>query len=468
LRFHKSAGTPQALDMVTRTLEAMGRGGIWDHLGGGFHRYSTDQAWHVPHFEKMLYDQALLSRAYLEAYQATGRPQPAGLARGILDYVLRDMTDKEGGFYSAEDADSLEAAGGSLKEGAYYVFSQTEIEASLGKDEAAVFNYCYGVRPEGNAAYDPHGEFTGKNILYAAHGPQDAAGEFHKSIGDIQALLDRAMAGMRAIRAGRPRPHRDEKVLCDWNGLMIASFAFAGRVLAEPKYLEAASKAADFILTAMMREKRLLHRWRDGEAGITATLQDYAFFIYGLIELYEASFQDKYLETAQNLGEEMIRLFADPAGGFYMTAGDAERLIIRPKEAYDGALPSGNSVAALSLLRLYALTHKEIYKSQAEALFASLASSIAQAPYGYGFLLSALDWYLQGPMEMTFQGSRDDSKVAKMLKLVYKYYIPSRSLKLNSSLDKGKVFVCHRGVCKAPIDSLEIFEKELRTAQSGT
>jgi len=468
LRYYKRCASPEALNMVEKTLTAMARGGIWDHLGGGFHRYSTDQHWHVPHFEKMLYDQALLSRAYLEAYQVTGSGDYEQIAREILDYVLSSMTDKEGGFYSAEDADSQEvdrgltsSSGGHLKEGAFYIFSQSEIIEALGKGKAAVFNYCYGVKCQGNASFDPHGEFKGKNILYRAHDTEDAVDEFHKQTNKIQDMLTEARAKLLALRTQRPRPYRDDKVLCDWNGLMIASFAFASRVLGEPKYAKVAAKAADFILAHMMVNARLLHRWRDGTGGIAATLEDYAFFIYGLLELYEATFQDKYLDAAQVLADGMIKFFTDQTGGFYMTASDAESLIIRPKEVYDGALPSGNSVAALILLRLYALTKKDIYQSQAEVLFSCFASSVTQAPYAHSFLLSALDWYLQGPLEITFQGAGDDLTVAKMLKVLYKHFIPSKAVKFIPALTGAQAHICYRGTCKAPINNVGVFEKEI-------
>jgi hypothetical protein len=466
LRYYKRCASTEALDMVEKTLAAMAHGGIRDHLGGGFHRYSTGQNWHVPHFEKMLYDQALLSRAYLEAYQATGSMEYGKLAGEILDYVLSTMTDKEGGFYSAEDADSLE--GGHLKEGAFYVFSQSEIEEALGQDSAAIFNYCYGVLPQGNAAADPHGEFKGKNILYRAHSFEEAAGEFHRQAHEIQDILEQAREKLLVLRAQKPRPHLDDKVLCDWNGLIIASLAFASRVLREPKYAKAATRAADFILTQMMAEKRLLHRWRDGGAGpasggagIPAMLEDYAFFIYGLLEVYEATFQDNYLDEAQNLADKMIELFADQAGGFYMTAMDAEILIVRPKEVYDGALPSGNSVAALILLKLYALTKKDTYNSQVESLFNCFASSISQAPYAHSFLLSALDWHLQGPLEITFHGAKDDVTVAKMLKVLYKHFIPSKAVKFIPSLNKGLANLCYRGSCQPSIDTVDAFENQI-------
>jgi len=467
LRYYKRCDQKEALNMVEKTLTAMHNGGIWDHLAGGFHRYSTDQNWHVPHFEKMLYDQALLSRSYLEGYQVTGLAEFAQVARETLDYVLKNMTDKQGGFYSAEDADSLTSPGGHLKEGVFYVFSFSEIEEALGRDMAGIFNFCYGVLPQGNAAFDPHGEFKGKNILYRAHSLMEAEGKFHRQTDEIQDILTLGLSKLSALRDLRPRPHIDNKILCDWNGLMIASFAFAGRVLGETKYAKVAAKAADFILDRMMAGHRLLHRWRDdgsdsSRAGIPAFLEDYAFFIYGLLELYEATFQDKYLDRAQRLADVMIELFVDRSGGFYMTAFDAEGLIIRPKESYDGALPSGNSVAALILLKLYAFTKKEAYLTQVEALFGYFASLVAQAPYAHSFLLAALDWKCGGPIEITFQGARGDATVAEMLKVLYKNFIPSKVVKFSQDLNgRAQAQICFRGTCRAPIEDIDVFTDEV-------
>ncbi|MDE2009000.1 MAG: thioredoxin domain-containing protein [Candidatus Omnitrophica bacterium] len=466
LRYGKSTRTPEALDMAGKTLTAVAHGGIGDHLGGGFHRYSTDPHWHLPHFEKMLYDQALLSRAYLEGYQATGSAEYAKTAREVLDYVLRDMTDEGGGFYSAEDADSLQE--GHLKEGAFYVFTQAEIVEALGRDGAEVFNYCYGVEPDGNARFDPHGEFKGKNILYLAHSIPEAADKFHGHSDEIQSMLMEGRQKLWALRNRRGhRPHRDDKILCDWNGLMMASFALAGRVLNEPRYARAASRAADFILTHLMTAGcaqepcgRLLHRWRDGQAGITATLDDYAFLIYGLLEVYEAAFDEKYLGTARHLADEMIRLFADDAGGFFMTAVDAEALIMRPKDMYDGALPSGNSVAALDLLKLYALNGGEIYNSRARDLFTCAQPLLSQTPWAYSFLLSALGWYLEGPLEITFQGRRNDTTIAGMLEILYKYFIPYKVVKYVSDQSRPpQALICCRGACRPPVNSIDAFEE---------
>ena len=462
LRYNKRNKDTEALAILEKTLSSMAQGGILDHLGGGFHRYSTDQSWHVPHFEKMLYDQALLTRAYLEAYQATGVSAYALIARQTLDYVLREMTDPMGGFYSAQDADSTDHVSGHLTEGAFYVFSSLEIEEALGQEKAAVFNYCYGVLPEGNATVDPHGEFKGKNILFRAHTIKDASLQFHRPEDEIEGMLNACKAQLLALRGTRPHPHLDDKVLCDWNGLMIGCFAFAGRVLDDTAYTKAACRSADFILAHMMTNGRLLHRWREGLAGIPATLEDHAFFVDGLIDVYEATFEDKYLEAAKDLAGMMIKYFADPLGGFYMTASDAERLIMRPKEAYDGALPSGNSAAALVLQRLYALTHQEDYFSQAQKLFSFFSASIAQAPYAHCFLLSALDWHLTGALELSFQGKPKDAVIAKMTKVLYKQFVPFKAVSFKLNPLTTEVSICTRGVCHEPMVDIEAFELFLR------
>jgi len=249
--------------------------------------------------------------------------------------------------------------------------------------------------------------------------------------------------------------------LCDWNGLMIASFSFAGRVLGEARYTQAALKAADFILTHMKAGDRLLHRWREGQAGISATLEDYAFFIYGLLGTYEASFQGKYLDEARLLADEMIELFGDEAGGFYMTAIDAEKLIMRPKEVYDGALPSGNSVAALALLKLHALTQKDLYLSKLQALFSCFSPMVARAPHAHCFLLSAMDWHLQGALEITFQGPENDGDIAQMLKVLYKHFIPSKTVKRVIHDEKAQAYICSRGTCRPPVEDPDVFENEI-------
>ncbi|MDE2027589.1 MAG: thioredoxin domain-containing protein, partial [Candidatus Omnitrophica bacterium] len=401
-------------------------------------------------------------------YQATGFSEHAAIARSILDYVLRDMTSEAGGFYCAEDADSLEA--GHPKEGAFYTFAAPEILEVLGPQQTEVFNYCYGILPEGNARIDPHGEFLGKNILYLAHTAEEAAAKFQRQSGEIQAILIEARSKLLMRRDQRPRPHKDDKVLCDWNGLMLASFALAGRVLDEPKYIHAARKAADFILTHFSaggeNAGRLWHRWRGGEAGIAATLDDYAFLIYGLLALDEAAFEPEYFASAQRLAEAMIELFADPAGGFFMTPKDAEDLIMRPKDIYDGAIPSGNSVAALCLARLYALTGQEPYRVRLEALLGCFAATVSQAPQAYSFLLSALGWQVYGPLEITFEGRRDDRTIDGMIKILYKHFIPFKAVKLVPG-PSPRALICRRGACRPPVGNADVLEQELTRPGGG-
>jgi len=298
LGYWKRTGEAAALAMVEKTLQDMARGGMYDHLGGGFHRYSTDQYWHVPHFEKMLYDQAILAKTYLEAFQVTGNQVYAKTAREIFDYVLRDMCDTEGGFYSAEDADSLPPTGQGTnssrsgqahekKEGAFYVWGYDEIKIILNEEEAEILNFFYGVLAHGNVRQDPHDEFGDNNILYIAKDLKKTAHQFQKETSDIQKILNKAREKLFLVRSKRPRPYLDDKILVDWNGLMISSLAFGSRVLNEPRYAQAAEKSTQFILTQLVRDDgRLLHRYRDGEAAILGTIEDYAFFIHGLIDLY--------------------------------------------------------------------------------------------------------------------------------------------------------------------------------------
>lgn len=461
LRYHRRTDSAQALKMVETTLRAMARGGICDQVGGGFHRYSTDQYWRVPHFEKMLYDQALLARAYLEAFQVTGSKDFAQTARSIFDYVQRDMTGPQGAFYCAQDADSPLENGGPSKEGAFYVYTASSLDEVLGRKEAAVFKSCFGVLDQGNAAHDPHGELIDQNILYQARDFKQLAEEFSMAEEDIRSSLERSLRKVFEWRSRRPPPHVDDKCLCSWNGMMIASLAFGCRVLDEPKYAQAAAKASDFILSTMMKEGRLEHSWRGGSSGIPAQLEDYAFFIDGLLELYEAGFQDAYLNEAKRLGMAMIELFADPQGGFFMTAKDDEGLIVRPKDRYDGAMPSGNAAAALVLLKLHALTHEDIFLRQLEALLASLGPEMERSPYGHSFLLSVLDGHLQGPLEITFQGPANDPKLAAMIKILYAHYLPCKAIHFKPDAKPLRALVCRRGACQAPVEEAAQLEASL-------
>jgi hypothetical protein len=419
----------------------MAKGGMYDHLGGGFHRYSTDPLWRVPHFEKMLYDQAILSKTYLEAYQATGNEEYARIAREIFEYVLRDMAGPHGAFYSAEDADSAPDPAQPKKksEGAFYIWSQDEIMNALGKEKAEIFNYYYGVQPNGNAPLDPHGEFKGKNILYVAHSLEETAKQFGKSWEEIESVLNETRQLLFNIRSKRLRPHLDDKVLTDWNGLMISSLAFGSRVLNEPRYRDAAQKAADFLLEKMKRKDgRLMHRYRDDEVAITGFIEDYAFFTHGLFDLYEATFEPRYLEEAQFFLKDMFRLFWDEAeGGFFLTGKDAEKLIARTKELYDGAIPSGNSVATLSLLRVGRLTMDRQMEDWAGSTLDAFSADLGKFPAGYPQMLMALDFAIGPSREIVIAGEEEDAKTTEMIQEVYGRFLPNKVVGLHFTTGKN-------------------------------
>ena len=393
LRYWKRTGSEKSLEMVKATLDAMKDGGIYDQLGGGFHRYSTDNAWRIPHFEKMLYDQALLAKTYAEAYQATQNPEYASTTRETLDYVLEGMTSPEGGFYSAEDADSQDLENPKeKKEGAFFLWKKDEIEKLLEPKAAEIFISFYGVTASGNALSDPHHEFVDKNVLYRA-GNIVAAPSFKMSPAEVTKSLEASRKILLNTRGARPHPYKDDKILADWNGLMIESFAKASVVLSEPRYAQAAIRAAEFISgTLKDTQGRLLHRFRDGEANIRASLNDYAFMTAAYVVLYEAVGDKKWLESARQTASEMIKLFQDEErGGFYLTAHDAEALITRPKEVYDGAVPSGNSVAACALLALERATGETSWRKVAEKILDTFSTEISQTPANFTQMLAALD-----------------------------------------------------------------------------
>jgi uncharacterized protein YyaL (SSP411 family) len=384
LRFWTRTGTRNALDIAEKTLRAVARGGIHDHLGGGFHRYSTDADWHVPHFEKMLYDQAILARCYLEAYQTTGDPRYAAVAGDTLDYILQDMTDPLGYFYSAEDADSPAdiSRPDEKSEGAFYLWTVAEIEKNLGKKEAVIFCSFFGV-PE---------KETGPCILHQTGEFEDTARKFGQPASEIKSLLARAAGILLASRNSRLRPHRDDKLLTDWNGLAIASLAMGGRILAKPRYLEAAQKAADFILKTMINGRgRLFHRYRHSEIAIPGFLDDYAFLCYGLLHLYEASSVSAYFAEAKRLAEQMNTLFRDPCGGGLFFAGTGSGLIRRLKESRDGAMPCGNAVASQVFLRLSSLTRDARFEKWGLDNLSAFSKKISMAPSQHTEWLSSLE-----------------------------------------------------------------------------
>jgi len=471
LRYWKRTGEKKALGMAETTLVEMARGGIYDHLGGGFHRYSTDHKWHVPHFEKMLYDQALLAKTYLEAYQATGKQVYAQTARGILDYVKRNLCDEDGGFYSAEDADSAAAvfnktADGAVPpggrgsaatdlanekdgavpptgrgsaeaqpqkkiEGAFYVWSAAELQKVLGEEIAAVVGDYYGVKPDGNAENDPHGEFTGKNIFYQALALEELAEKYGKTHAELTTQLSAARKRLFDVRETRPKPHLDDKVLTDWNGLMISAFALGSRVLNEPAYLQTARRAADFI-TAKLRDPhgRLLHRWRAGDAAIPAFLDDYAFLIQGLCDLYEAGFEARDFQAANDLLHQALVLFWDEGrGGFFFSARGTEKLLYESKELYDGALPSGNSVMTLNLIRLGRMTMNRDLDRKAEQTLGYFSGMIHRHPSGFTQMLAALDFVLGPSREVVLAGLVKEMK--PLTDVLDQRFVPNKVVLVN-------------------------------------
>ena len=459
LRHWHRTGDNDALQMVEATLQAMRMGGIYDHVGFGFHRYSTDAEWFVPHFEKMLYDQALMAIAYTETYQATGKEEYARAAREILEYVLRDMTSPQGGFFSAEDADS------EGEEGKFYVWTAEELKGSLDNEEFKLLIRLFDLHESGNFE-------KGRNILHQRSHPGDAASVLKISEQDLYDQLEKIRAKLFAIRENRVHPLKDDKILTDWNGLMIAALSKAAQALHEAKYATAAMKAADFILEKMQTtEGRLLHRYR-GEAGISANLDDYAFFVWGLIDLYETVFDIKYLKAALQLNQVMMRHFWDKdQGGFFFAADDAEALLLRKKEFYDGAIPSGNSIAMQNLLRLMHLSGQAEWEERAWDLARAFSATAGGQPPGHSMLLCSLDYALGPTSEIALVGSLQDAEIIDMLQAIRSRFLPNKSVVLvcgeeireiapftrNLVQQEGKTtaYVCTGHVCSLPATSPE-------------
>ena len=427
MRHHKRTGDPEALEMVEKTLVEMRRGGIFDHVGFGFHRYSTDRIWLTPHFEKMLYDQALISMAYLEAYQITGKETYAQTAREIFTYVLRDMTSEEGGFYSAEDADS------EGEEGTFYIWSNEEVIKVLGEDDADFFNSKFNVVKGGNFKDEATGERVGASI---PHLRRDLTAEEATRYEAIRLKL-------WAHREKRIHPQKDDKILTDWNGLMIAALAKGAQVLGEQEYQDAAVKAADFVLAKLRTEDgKLLKRYRLGDAGLTAHLEDYAFMSWGLLELYETTFDTKYLEESIQLTDQIIANFwdAEGGGGFYMTANDSETLIVRPKKLYGGAIPSGNSVSLLNLSKLYRLTGDSRFADKTDLLIKAFSNEIERAPSVVPLVMCGLDFHFGPSFEVVIANDKADSDDTRaMIEALRKPYIPNKVVILRTEKTKDAI-----------------------------
>jgi len=444
LRYFHRTGNGSSLKMVLNTLRAMARGGMYDHLVGGFHRYSVDAQWRLPHFEKMLYDQAQLAISYLEAYQITHDTEFADMAKGILQYCINTLHDPSGGFYSAEDAESaLDPSNPDEKEeGAYYLWAKSEIDSILENQTGDIFSYYYGIETQGNIIEDHHGAFVGKNVLHIAHGLEETVKKFNATQPEIERTLQRAKETLLNHRANRPRPHRDEKIITAWNGLMISALAKAYNSFRDDIYLATARKVATFIIEKLYdpKTKTLYRRYCDGEVRHDGGLQDYSFFVQGLIDLYEASFDFRWLEMALLLTQIQIDHFVDPTnGGFFESPIADQLLILRIKDDYDGAEPTGNSVAATNLFRLSVFTNNPEWKSLAERTIKSFGERLTENPESLPQMLSALCWYFSAPREIIFAGPRESASTCLMLDEIHRHFIPNKILLLVENETKEKL-----------------------------
>jgi len=481
LRYRLRSGKEQALQMVEKTLTEMRMGGIFDQIGYGFHRYSTDARWRVPHFEKMLYDQALLVLAYIETHQATGKDFYAETAREILTYVLRDMRAPEGGFASAEDADSQG------EEGKFYTWSYEELSSVLSPAELAELEALFAIRAEGNYEEEATGEQTGTNILYMLQNgdrtPQEQAAP--------PGLSDSIREKLFRIRQERVHPLKDDKILTSWNGLMIAALARAGGVFGEASYIEAAERAADFILARLRTEDgALLHRYREGEAAIPGYATDYAYLIWGLIELYESTFTSTYLRQAGELMGRFIEDFwdEDAGGGFFLTADEAETLLLRQRNDTDGALPSAGSVALLDLLKLGRMLQNKDYEDKAIALIQATAQLVESSPLAFTFLLSALDFKIGPSFEVVIAGRSGAPDTREMAQLLREEFAPNKVVvfrpveeqepeivdlapftRFQGSIDgKATAYVCRDYACELPVTDSRAMLRLLRSGRATT
>ena len=451
LRTYARTGNRDALEMVSYTARKMADGGIYDQLGGGFHRYATDSRWLVPHFEKMLYDNALLSRLYLHYFQVSQESFARETVEGILDYVLREMTHPKGGFYSTQDADS------EGHEGKFFVWDINEIRDALGERDAALFSSYYNITEAGN--------FEGKNIPNVTRSIDDVAKDQGVSVSELQESLKESKRKLFELRESRVKPGRDEKVLTAWNGLMLASFAEAGVILNRADYTEAARRNAEFVLSNLRQNGALLRTWKDGVAKFNAYLEDYAFLIEGLVTLFETTGESRWLEEAVGLAELMNEEFWDnEGGGFFFTGKSHENLIVRSKDYFDNATPSGNSVAVLALLRLAVLTGKENYRNLAIAVLREIGDQVRRYPSGFGYALSAADFLFSTPKEIAIVGNSLDD-IGPLLREGWRKYLPNKvvaagfgteniPLLENRPLQNGQptAYVCVHYTCQQPVN----------------
>ena len=461
LRVHRRSGDEPPLEMTENSLRQMAAGGMYDHVGGGFHRYSTDERWLVPHFEKMLYDQAQLVQSYVELWQVTGKDEFAQVARETLDYVAREMSSPDGGFYSAQDADSVTPEG-HMEEGWFYTWTLAEVEAVVGAERARLVQGAYGMSVEGN--------FEGRNILFLPRSLEESAEGLGVKPADLRVELAAARSQLYESRLTRPRPIRDDKAIAGWNGLMISAFARAGFALKQPAYVERAHEAATFVWERMRGEDgRLRRTFKDGAARHTGVLDDYAFVVSGFIDVYETVGDPVWLERAIALHAVLDAHFVDAErGGYFATSDDAETLLTRSKPDYDGAEPAGNSLALLNLLRLGEFTQQEAYRDSAERGFAAFSSRLSKSGGSVPKMLTALDWYYDLPFEVIIVGP-EGGDPDPLLDVLRHAYLPNhiRSVGMGDEIvaqralipllegkevmaDQVTAFVCVRGLCEQP------------------
>jgi uncharacterized protein YyaL (SSP411 family) len=474
LRHDRRTGSAESRRMATLTLERMAAGGLYDQVGGGFHRYSTDATWLVPHFEKMLYDNALLAVAYLEGYQATRRADFAAVAKDVLRYVARDMTSPEGAFLSATDADSV-APGGALEEGRFFTWTPAEIDGALGPAQARLVKAHYGVTSKG--------ELEGRSVLRVARPIGETARDLGVSEGALREALEAARPILAAARAKRPPPRRDDKILTAWNGLMISAHAKAALVLGDVAYAERGERAATFVLAALRTNGRLLRSFKDGQGKHNAYLDDHAFLIAGLLDLFEATGAPRWLEEAITLDATLEAHYEDrAAGGFFATSDDHEKLLAREKPSYDSAEPSGGSVEVLNLLRLHALTTKDSYRTRAQRALSASGAVLARSPTALSELLLAVDFFTDVPKEIIIVTPHAGRAEAEpLLARLRERFVPSRALVVVADgadvaslarvvpLVEGKVarggvataYVCEKGACKLPTSDPDVFAAQL-------
>jgi uncharacterized protein YyaL (SSP411 family) len=455
LRFWLRTGEPSAREMLETTLAKMASGGMYDQVGGGFHRYSVDARWLVPHFEKMLYDNAMLARLYVLAHRAFGKPEDARVARETLDYLLREMTPPEGGFFAAQDADS----GG--REGSFYVWNPETLEAAVGPEWAPIVAARFGVTARGNFE-------AGETVLSVVRSLSDLANEFGRSEAEIAAVLSESRRKMYEARARRIPPGTDDKLLTDWTALAIPAFALGGRLLQEPRYEQAARQAAERILANCWRGGSLLHREKKGRADIPGFASDYANMIEALLDLYETTFEPRYVRVSIELQKVLEERFADARGGYYFSAEGHDGLILRPRESFDGATPSSNSVAAMNLLRLASLTGQRRYRDTAEGIFSAFSGDLNGAPTAFPRLLSALDYRADTAREVVLAGSPGQPDFERLREAVFASHHLNRvvahadaSLSLagisplvearESRDGQALAYVCENASCRKPI-----------------